>query len=95
MIEICKGLMQFDVEFTCHETLNYDENDETCSTAESQHCAGALIFLEAQNKSHQMMRIMERLGYYNRFKLKMQSSVFKSMKEVMKSFSKNIYNKEM
>lgn len=49
-------------EFGCHkacklddETGNFEPLDKT------PHCAGALIFLEKQNKPHQMMRICERL----------------------------------
>ena len=42
----------------------------------AEHCAGALIFLEAQEQPNQMMRIAERLGLYDRRKLDMESPVF-------------------
>jgi hypothetical protein len=39
------------------------------------HCAGALIYLEKRNAPHQMMRIAERLGLYDRTKLDMTAEV--------------------
>lgn len=70
-------------EFCCHRTGEYD--DETGNiepTPKSQHCAGALIFNEHREEPHQMMRICERIGRYDRTKLDMKSPVFRSMKEV-------------
>jgi hypothetical protein len=63
-------------EFPCHKTARLDENIGYVSKGDkSQHCAGALIFLEKQNAPHQMMRIMERMGYYDRSKLDMDAPV--------------------
>jgi hypothetical protein len=63
-------------EFACHKTCKVSRggvfvprNDNT------PHCAGALIFLEKQNRPHQMMRICERLGFYDRRKLDMTAKV--------------------
>lgn len=73
-------------EFACHQTCT-DEKDEDSfeilqnADGSSQHCAGALIFLEKQNKSHQMMRICERLGRYDRTRLDMNAPVFASIEE--------------
>lgn len=50
--------------FTCHKTLELKHNEQ-------QHCAGALIFLEREDRPNQMMRIAERLRRYDRTKLKM------------------------
>lgn len=78
-IEIARGLMRGD--FACHSTLDYsdDENGdcEGKDTDKTQHCAGALIMLEHMEQPHQMMRICERLGLYDRTKLDMASPVFK------------------
>lgn len=68
-------------EFPCHKTAELHEDDvdglsEYRSTDESQHCAGALIYLEKQNAPHQMMRICERLGFYDRTKLDMTAAGF-------------------
>lgn len=63
-------------EFACHKTC--DLSDETGTyepKAKSLHCAGALIFLEKQDKPHQMMRICERLGFYDMRKLNMDAPV--------------------
>ncbi len=70
-------------EFCCHKTG--ETNDETGSiepTKDSQHCAGLLIMLEKMERPHQMMRICERLGLYDRSVLDMDSPVFESFEEV-------------
>lgn len=76
-------------EFVCHKTAEYDEGDDegygggyVDNGKTSQHCAGALIFLEHANEPHQMMRIAERLRMYDRFKLDMNAPVFQSWEEV-------------
>ena len=57
-------------EFPCHKTACIDEEESAfVATKDSQHCAGALIFLEKRNAPHQMMRIVERLGMYDASKL--------------------------
>lgn len=67
-------------EFHCHKTgeftePNIDGGSEARPLPESLHCAGALIYLERQGRSHQMMRIAERLGLYDRSKLNMDAPV--------------------
>jgi hypothetical protein len=65
-------------EFPCHKTAECYEDDEVSvfrATKDSLHCAGALIFLEKRDAPHQMMRICERLGMYDRTKLDMKASV--------------------
>lgn len=63
-------------EFPCHKTALLNEDDSTFDVGpKSVHCAGALIFLEKRNKFHQMMRIAERLGMYDRTKLNMEAPV--------------------
>jgi hypothetical protein len=66
-------------EFACHKTCTVEENEELGSyfaaRKNSPHCAGALIFLEKQGSPHQMMRICERLGMYDRRKLNMKANV--------------------
>jgi len=69
--------------FCCHKTG--ESNDETGGiepTEKSQHCAGALIFLEHIGQPHQMMRICERLGMYDASKLDMGAPVFQSVEEL-------------
>jgi len=50
--------------FTCHKTLDKPHG-------EHEHCAGALIFLEREGRPNQIMRIAERFGYYDHWKLDM------------------------
>ena len=69
-------------EFGCHNVC--DLNDETGTYEphhKTPHCAGALIFLEKQNAPHQMMRICERLGMYDRNKLNMNALVISNQKD--------------
>jgi hypothetical protein len=67
-------------EFPCHKSATLVEDEDGGSgeyraTDESVHCAGALIYLEKRNRPHQMMRICERLGVYDRTKLDMAADV--------------------
>lgn len=64
-------------EFPCHKQSVLNENDEFKERADGKtnHCAGALIYLEKRNAPHQMMRICERLGVYDRTKLEMDAKV--------------------
>jgi hypothetical protein len=67
-------------EFACHKTCTVEEDEENYGSfftarKNSPHCAGALIFLEKQNRPHQMMRICERLGFYDMRKLNMKARV--------------------
>ncbi len=64
-------------EFACHKACDVNEDTghfEACSD-KTPHCAGALIFLEKREEPHQMMRICERLGMYDRRKLNMDALV--------------------
>ncbi len=59
-------------EFPCHKTTVVDEDDDEsgrCSTPDSQHCAGALIFAEKNDNHTGMMKIAGRLGMYDPSKL--------------------------
>ena len=65
-------------EFACHKTceVNEDSGDYEPRGDRSVHCAGALIYLEKRNNPHQMMRICERIGAYDRTKLEMDAPVY-------------------
>jgi hypothetical protein len=65
-------------EFPCHKACDLDEDEGVYvekDNGKTPHCAGALIFLEKQNRPHQMMRIAERLGMYDMTKLDMNANV--------------------
>lgn len=77
-------------EFCCHKTGRVnDESGDIEPNENSQHCAGLLIMLEKMNQPHQMMRICERLGFYDHTKLKMNAPVFSSFAEVRAKFRKS------
>lgn len=85
--EIARGLVRGD--FPCHQTTA-DAEDETgintrVATAESQHCAGALILLEKLEEPSQMMRICERLRMYDASKLHMDAPVYDSWEEMIEA----------
>lgn len=83
--EIQAGLVRGD--FPCHKTTIDSDDENGCSrtaTDRSQHCAGALILLEKLEEPSQMMRIMERLGGYDRRKLKMDSPVYDTWNQMVK-----------
>lgn len=63
-------------QFACHKACDLNEDGVYESKGDkTPHCAGALIFLEKQNKPHQMMRIAERLGMYDMSKLDMAAPI--------------------
>lgn len=63
-------------EFGCHKACSLSEDSGVYEPhKKTPHCAGALIFLEKQNKPHQMMRISQRLGMYDHTKLNMSAPV--------------------
>lgn len=67
MEEIVSSLIDSDQSFPCHETVDYDQQDENgdfqySSTGNEEHCAGAAIMLLKYEMPNQAMRIMGRLG---------------------------------
>lgn len=79
--EIESALVRGD--FPCHKTtIPSREGNERLVTKKSLHCAGALILLEKLERPSQMMRICERLGFYDRTKLKMDAPVYDSWDEM-------------
>lgn len=82
--EILEAITDQQKTFSCHKTVDYDAMDEDeeydgdyhVPGYDEEHCGGALIFLEHIERPNQMMRIMERLRFYDRTKLHMDSAVF-------------------
>lgn len=65
--------------FACHKTLDAEGRIHDAS----QHCAGVLIILEHDETPHQMMRICERIGLYDRRKLRMDAPVYQGADEAI------------
>lgn len=80
--EIVQAITDKQGTFTCHKTLDLPNDKQ-------QHCAGAMILLEHIERPNQMMRIAERLGYYDRFSLNMEAPVFKTPKEFIDYHKEN------
>jgi hypothetical protein len=61
-------------EFPCHKTASESE-EGFVANEKSVACAGMLIFNEKRERPNQMMRVSERLGFYDRSKLNMKANV--------------------
>ncbi len=75
--------------FPCHKTVDYsndDYEDDGEITADSKQCAGFLILHEHEERPTQMMRIVERLGLYDRTKLDMDANVFECEEEMIEAY---------
>lgn len=92
--EIFESLSVRDESFPCHKTTTLVENEhsedgcERINRDQEQHCAGAMILLEKIDRPNQMMRIMERLGGYDRKKLDMEQPVFENGDEFIAHHTK-------
>lgn len=82
--EIIRSITVLDQQFPCHKTIDHDEDGDGVIRRNSQHCAGAMIFLEQTGRANQMMRIAERLHLYDRDKLDMDSDVYPDAKAMVK-----------
>lgn len=79
-IEIVESITDRDQSFACHKHTMFGETPDGESVAinhrDDQHCAGAMILLERMDQPNQWMRIAERLGFYDRTRLKMDAPVY-------------------
>lgn len=71
--------------FACHKTTKHDDDGEHIENDKEQHCAGSLILHEKMEQPHQMMRICERIGFYDRTKLDMDAPVYDSVEEMIEA----------
>ena len=62
-------------QFACRKHCEVDEEAFVAKGPDTPCCAGALIALEKASRPNQMMRISERLGFYDRSKLDMSVEV--------------------
>lgn len=88
--EIAESIADHQQSFPCHKTIDYSEDDEGNEyrgLENSHHCAGSLILLEKIERPGQMMRIGERLGFYDRHALKMDAPVFDSIEDFIEHHS--------
>ena len=82
--EIERSVLREQQDFPCHKTIGYGQGapdvdgEETDDTTKARRCAGMAILCEKLDRPTQMMRIEERLGYYDRTKMEMDAPVFDS-----------------
>lgn len=74
---IIHAITEEDKTFQCHKTLDL-------ASESAQHCAGATILLERLDNPNQWMRIAERINFYDRNKLVMDSPVFDTPEQFIK-----------
>jgi hypothetical protein len=81
--EICDAITRGQQTFACHKTTEAGG----AISGKEQHCACALILLEKADQPNQMMRIAERLGMYDRTKLRMDAPVFDDAEQMIEHFA--------
>jgi hypothetical protein len=85
--EIVVAITEQDATFSCHKHNQFDDG-EAIETRDSQHCAGALILLEKIERPNQWMRIAERMGWYDRDRLKMDSPVYDTPEDMIDAYDR-------
>ncbi|TQC94701.1 hypothetical protein FK216_15575 [Moraxellaceae bacterium AER2_44_116] len=72
--DICNG----NKTFSCHKTVEHDEDGQAVNRMTEIHCAGALIMLEKMGMTNEnnMLRIAQRLHLYDVSTLDMDSPIF-------------------
>lgn len=88
--EITDAITEGQATFSCHKLNDLVEDEETgeedvVEGERAQHCAGAMIMLERLGRPNQMMRIAERVGLYDRSKLRMDSPVYATPEAMIKA----------
>ncbi len=77
--------------FPCHETTEEDEDGEAIMNSKKwKFCGGAAIMLEKSQDpktqpTNQMLRIAERLGFYDHTKLDLNAPVFDSFTDMIEA----------
>lgn len=89
VIEICESLVEEDMSFSCHQTTQFDDDGEVVHSRKEQHCAGATIMLEKMDRPNQAMRIYERIGCYDRTKLRMTAPVYADATAMIAAYRKH------
>lgn len=90
MLSIIDDIAVRGANFVCHKTtVDSERDDGECDraiTESSQHCGGAMVFLEKISRPNQMMRMAMRLGILDPEEIKKDSPVFASLSEVKRVF---------
>lgn len=81
--EITGALLYAGSAFSCHKTNDYDEDGAPVEHDNSQHCAGAMIFLRHQDRPNQVMQVAERLKIHDPTRLDMEAPVYTGREEMV------------
>jgi hypothetical protein len=86
--EIKRSVINGQQDFLCHSTVDYDREDEDDDEPRAQRegekrCAGMTILCEKLSRPTQMMRIDERIGFYDARKMQMDAPVFDTFDEMI------------
>jgi hypothetical protein len=85
-LQIAESLVDRGESFTCHKTNDFS-GDEVRVTDKSCSCAGAMIWLQHQDKPNQLMQVMERLGAFDPKRLNMEAPVYRTRQEFEEGLS--------
>lgn len=64
--------------FACHETVDYGDDDGGQIRATSQHCAGALLLNERDDRRSDVCQVLARLGHWHPERLDRAAPVYAS-----------------
>lgn len=76
--DIAASLVDRGESFSCHETIGFDHRGKGVVTPQSRVCAGAMIWLQHQQRPNQIMQVMERLGAWSPSYLDLNSPVYRT-----------------
>ncbi len=84
--EIVRSITVQQQTFSCHNTNEFDEEEGyAIETSDSRHCAGAMIFLMANDQQNggmnQMMRIAYRLNMFDPDALDLAAPVYDTLED--------------
>lgn len=89
--EILEAIVEQDATFSGHQHNQFEEDEDgECAVIEgreARHCAGAAILLEKIGQPNQWMRIAERMGWYDRHRLKMDAPVYDSPEAMQAAYN--------
>jgi hypothetical protein len=82
--------VQSGANFYCHQTTEYQEDEDGAGDMAivdtSMVCAGSMILMEKAGSPNQMLRIAERIGFYDPSRLDMDAPVHGSWIEMQRHF---------
>lgn len=86
--DIANDVLRGSGSFPCHKTLewiddNTDEGLESRQTETTQMCAGAMIFAEHCEEWGQMLRIAERMRWYDPAKLALNAPIHTCIEDMI------------